>query len=69
MVFARFRLFRDGYIQNVVVDDYIPTHQGMPIFVGPVRMNEVYACCSKKLWPRPVEAIKIFPTMQKKSFK
>jgi hypothetical protein len=48
MVFARFRLFRDGYIQNVVVDDYIPTHQGMPIFVGPVRMNEVYAMLLEK---------------------
>ena len=48
MVFAMFRLFRDGYIQNVVVDDYIPTHQGMPIFVGPVRMNEVYAMLLEK---------------------
>lgn len=33
------RLFRDGYIRNVVIDDYIPTHEGFPLFVGPARDN------------------------------
>jgi len=34
-----FRLFRDGYIRNVLVDDYVPVLKGLPMFVGPVRAN------------------------------
>jgi hypothetical protein len=39
IIIKYFRLFRNGYIRNIVVDDYIPVHQGQPIFVGPVRQN------------------------------
>lgn len=31
-----------------MVDDYIPSHDGMPIFVGPVRENEVYPMLLEK---------------------
>ena len=43
-----FRIFRNGYIKNISVDDYIPVHQGQPIFVGPVRHNEVYPMLLEK---------------------
>lgn len=42
------RLFRGGYIRNVVIDDYIPTHEGFPLFVGPARQNEVYPMLLEK---------------------
>jgi len=31
-----------------VIDDYIPVHKGQPIFVGPVRQNEVYPILLEK---------------------
>ena len=34
-----FRLFNRGLIENVVIDDYIPAADNMPIFVGPIRNN------------------------------
>jgi hypothetical protein len=32
----------------VVVDDYIPTHNNIPIFAGPARENEVYPMLIEK---------------------
>jgi hypothetical protein len=31
-----------------VIDDYIPIHEGFPLFVGPVRDNEVYPMLLEK---------------------
>lgn len=30
------------------MDDYIPTHEGFPLFVGPARENEVYPMLLEK---------------------
>ena len=32
----------------MIIDDYIPTHDGQPIFVGPARENEVYPMLLEK---------------------
>ena len=32
----------------MVVDDYVPVHKKMPIFVGPIRMNEIYPMLIEK---------------------
>ncbi len=29
-------LFKDGVIENVIIDDYVPAFKGMPLFLGPV---------------------------------
>lgn len=32
-----FRLYKDGKIENVVIDDYVPVFNKVPMFTGPVR--------------------------------
>ena len=48
LIFHLFRLFSQGYIENIVVDDYFPVVDNMHIFVGPVRNNEVYPMLIEK---------------------
>lgn len=43
-----FRLFHHGFIEKVVIDDFIPTYKNEPIFVGPLRLNEVYPMLLEK---------------------
>ena len=42
------RIFKDGKIRNIAVDDYLPSQKNMPFFVGPVRGNEVYPMLIEK---------------------
>jgi hypothetical protein len=44
----RFRLFKDGIIHNVIIDDYVPSFKGFHIFTGPANDVEVYPMLLEK---------------------
>lgn len=46
--FIYHRIFNKGFIENVVIDDYFPVADNMPMFVGSVRNNEVYPMLIEK---------------------
>ena len=41
-------LFKDGVIENVIIDDYVPAFKGMPLFLGPVYEKEVFPMLIEK---------------------
>ena len=40
--------FINGVIENVIIDDYIPTYQGYSLFSGPLQEHEVYPMLLEK---------------------
>ena len=40
--------FIDGIIENVIIDDYVPTYKGYSLFSGPVHEREVYPMLLEK---------------------
>jgi hypothetical protein len=44
----QFKLFKNGIIHNVVIDDYVPAFRGLHVFTGPASGVEVYPMLLEK---------------------
>lgn len=43
-----FKFYRNGIIENVIIDDFVPTFNKRPLFTGAVRDKEVYPMIIEK---------------------
>lgn len=57
-----FRLYKDGKIENIVIDDYVPIFNKMPMFTGPARGREVYPMLLEKAIAKLYGCYEAIPT-------
>ena len=57
-----FKFYKNGIIEYVVVDDYVPTYKNMPLFVGPANECEVYPMLLEKALAKAFNSYENIPT-------